>query len=402
MSRTTRVSPTTGALRPKLGRSRANVGVGIAALIVVLGLVLVGLQLHSSQSSSRDRVAARFVDRASVVSALTQAVFESAAAPSDATRAYGAAKVSGRSLDQAVTQGHLGYAVLLNQRGQIVAASRTLPESARARIRASAGFKAMLAGAPVLLSDVQPGGPGGAGTIELAVGIKSVSGPRVFVTALPTPLLSAFLGGYLRRIPTRDGTAYVVDSRGAIIASRDTRAVVGRRIAQPGLLRAAEHRSAGSFGRDGYFAAVAVPGSTWRVVLDLVEVDPLQRGVGLAEVAPVGALHRARYRRAGISRGAAAAAGQRRSVVNGQPAARGQQRSPGELECAAAPRVGAGAVQRGAGAVRVDRFARSPGAVAQDPDVRGSPQGPRGGSPVGGGAGLPWPDERRRRDGCAR
>lgn len=259
--------PTTGAWRARLDRHRANVAVVVAAVIVVVLLVLVGLQLQSTQASSRESVVSRFVDRAVVVSALTQAVFETVAAPSDATRTYGAATVSGRSLDRAVTKGQLGYAVLLDQRGKVVAESRTLTASTLARVRSSVGLKAVLAGTPVMLSDVAPGASGGAGVIDLAVAIKSSSGRRVLVSGLPTPLISAFVGSYLRRVPTRDGTAYVVDSRGGIVASRSARILIGRPIAQPGLLRAAQRHTSGSFGRDGYFATVAVPGSTWRVVL---------------------------------------------------------------------------------------------------------------------------------------
>jgi signal transduction histidine kinase len=264
------VSRKSGAGWVRFDRRRANVAVGVAAAAVVVLLVLVGLQLQSTQSSSRERVISRFVDRAAVVSALTQAIFDSLATPSDATREYGRATVSGRSLDRAVAQGHLAYALLLDQDRKVVAASRTLSDDALARARSSAAPKAVLAGARVLLSDVLPGTSAGATVVEVVVGIQSASGRRVLVTALPTPLVSAFLGSYLRRVPTRDGTAYVVDSRGNVAASRDAQILIGQAVTRPGLLQAVQRRSSGptgSFGKDGYFAAVAVPGSTWRVVL---------------------------------------------------------------------------------------------------------------------------------------
>jgi signal transduction histidine kinase len=119
----------------------------------------------------------------------------------------------------------------------------------------------------VSLSDVVPGGQGGEGVVELAVPVPTAGAPRVLVTAFPTTLLSGFLGNYLRRVPTRGGTAYVVDSHGAVVGDRDVRAPVGRPVTQPGLLRAIQRGSTGSFGPDGYFVAIGVPGSPWRVVL---------------------------------------------------------------------------------------------------------------------------------------
>jgi signal transduction histidine kinase len=119
----------------------------------------------------------------------------------------------------------------------------------------------------VSLSDVTPGGPGGSGVIDFAVSLKTAAGTRVLISGAPASLFSGFLGGYLKRVPTPAGTAYVLDSRGDVVAARDQRQAVGQRIDDPGLLASAHRRSSGSYGRDGYFAAVAVPGSTWRVVL---------------------------------------------------------------------------------------------------------------------------------------
>ena len=262
-----RGSRTAGSSWSSLSRRRANGVVGVAAVIVVAALVLVGLELRGTQADARRGLVSRFHDRAHVVSALTQAVFASAAAPSEATRKYGARTVSDDVLDAAVAQGHLAYAVLLDQHGNVIAASRTLTAGTRARVLSSAARKPVLAGAAVSLSDVMPGGPGGVGVIDLDVSLLSASGRRVLVSGVPAPLLSAFLSGYLRRLPTRDGTAYVADSHGNVVGSRDARAAVGQPVTQRGLLPAIQRRSAGVFGRDRYFVAVAVPGSSWRVVL---------------------------------------------------------------------------------------------------------------------------------------
>jgi signal transduction histidine kinase len=245
---------------------RVNGVVAIAALLVIGALALVGTRLQDNQASSRQLLISRFHDRADVVSALTQAVLGSAAATPEQRREYGGATVSAKALDGMVSEGRVEYAVLLDQHG-VVNASRTLSTDARARVLASPGLKRALGGAPVWLSDVAPAGPSGGGVIDLAVAFDTPNGRRVLVSGVPTSLFSAFLSSYLRRVPTRDGAAYVSDSRGQVVASPDPRAKAGAPVAQPGLAAAVRHGGSGSFGRDGYFAAVAVPGSTWTVVL---------------------------------------------------------------------------------------------------------------------------------------
>jgi signal transduction histidine kinase len=234
---------------------------------VVVVLALLAVELHRIQVDARQRVEARFHDRAQVVSALTEAVFSTATAPTEETRRYGSPAVSGRLLDQAVAKGHLAYAALLDPDGRVIAASQTLTPGARRRTLTSAALRPVLAGAPVSLSDVLTGGPGGAGVIDVAVALKTPAGRRVLVRGLPISLFTAFLGSYLRRVPTGGGTAYVLDSRGNVVAARDPKERAGARVASPGLLEAVGHGSAAAYGPDGYFAAVPVPASTWRVVL---------------------------------------------------------------------------------------------------------------------------------------
>jgi signal transduction histidine kinase len=212
-------------------------------------------------------VVSRFRDRAQVVSALTQAILASVAAPSETTQQYAAVTVSNRVMDQTVGQGHLAYAVLLDSHARVVAASQTLTAAARAQVLSSSALKSVLAGAPVFLSDVLPGGPGGTGVIDLDLPFRSAAGPRVLVVGVAPALVGPFLASYLRRIPTSGGTAYVLDSRGNVIGARGSGQVVGRPVVDPGLVAAAHDKSNGSYGHNGYFVAVAVPGTTWRVML---------------------------------------------------------------------------------------------------------------------------------------
>jgi signal transduction histidine kinase len=251
----------------RLDRRRANGVVGIAAVVAVAALVLIAVELHSTQATERRHLASRFNDRAIVISALTQAVLASAGSSPSVTMQYGSPRVSGRILDRAVVEGHLAYAVLLDQRRGVIAASRALRSTDRARVVSSPALGAVLHGAPVSLSDVMPGPVGGSGVIDFAVSLKTAAGVRVLVSGAPADLFSGFLSGYLQRVPTPAGTAYVLDSAADVVAARDRRPGVGRRVGDPALLASVQHHSSGSYARDGYFAAVPVPGSTWRVVL---------------------------------------------------------------------------------------------------------------------------------------
>src|SRR3954453_20708774 len=110
----------------EVAAGKARVIVALATLVVVAVLVVFAAQLHSTQSATRRDVASRFHDRAAVASALTQAIFSSAAASSDAAKEYGAATVGDRALDAAVKREHLEYAALLDERGTIIARSHGL------------------------------------------------------------------------------------------------------------------------------------------------------------------------------------------------------------------------------------------------------------------------------------
>lgn len=197
---------------------------------------------------------------------MIQAIFASVAATPEEARLYGSTTVSNRLLDEIVAKSHLAYAILVDQHARVIAASQQLTPAARAEVLSSRALEPVLAGAAVSLSDVLPGA-GGAGVVDLAVSLPTAAGRRVLISGTPASLFSVFLGSYLRRIPTAGGTAYLLDSHGNMVGARDPRLPVGQRVSDPGLLAALQHRSSGSYGKGRYFVAVAVPGSTWRVVL---------------------------------------------------------------------------------------------------------------------------------------
>jgi signal transduction histidine kinase len=251
----------------RLDKRRATGVVAVGALIVIAALVLIGVELHRSQTTERQQLTSRFHDRAETISALTQAVLSSAAAGSQLTKQYGSAKVSARVLDSAVRQAQLAYAAVLDRHGRVIAASHTLTPADRAQLLASPAIGSVLAGAQVTLTDVLPRSGTPSWVIAFALLLKTAAGTHVLVNAAPAGLLGEFLGSYLRRVPTPGGTAYVLDSRGHVVGARASTQPVGGSAGDAPLLRAMQRRSGGAYGADGYFTAVGVPGSTWRVVL---------------------------------------------------------------------------------------------------------------------------------------
>ena len=250
---------------------RADLVVAAAALVVAIAFVVLGLELAGTQSRARQTLTARFVDRARVVSALIQAEISSVATSTAATPAYESASVSGSALDRAVAQGHLAFAVVLAPSGQVVAASRTLTAADLSQALSSPAFARVRAGAPAWLTDVLSGGSGAAGVVDLGVPLRTPAGPRVLIGGLPAPALSAFLSTYLQDVGSSTGADYVVDSRGAVIASSASPVVTALARTARVPLRELDRGANRSYGHGQYFVSTTVPGSTWRVLLTTPE-----------------------------------------------------------------------------------------------------------------------------------
>jgi signal transduction histidine kinase len=131
----------------------------------------------------------------------------------------------------------------------------------RARLATGPAARAALAGRPAALGDISDGT-----TVDLATGFTAPAGRRVLVTGMPAAAIGAFLGSYLRRVPTRAGTAYVLDSRGVVVGARDARSPVGVPVGEADLAQrvTAAH---GAYGSDRYYIAEPIAGTSWRVVL---------------------------------------------------------------------------------------------------------------------------------------
>ncbi|HET6508848.1 MAG TPA: ATP-binding protein [Baekduia sp.] len=240
-----------------------STGAGIAVVAI---LVLFAMQLHATQTNSRSRSVARFQERAEIVSALMQAVVASAGAPAENARQYGGARVDDATLDRTAARGHVAAAALLDAHGAVLAASSGLTDADRARLRGSSAVRAALGGAPVAFGDVADG-PAAAPLVDLAAGFATPHGRRVLVEVAPISALSTFLNAYLARIPTRSGTAYVLDAHGRVVGARDPATAMGRTVPGRGLAAAAGGARDGGYAGGRHYVAAPVPGTTWRVVL---------------------------------------------------------------------------------------------------------------------------------------
>ena len=243
----------------------------VTFLVVVLGLF--AFALNRSHADDRHDAEQRFVERARISAALTESLFSSTAAQAAVqnSRRLGGAVVDSSRLESQVRESSLAYAVVLDERGRIIAATRGLPADARARLAAlPAPIRGGLRGRPFLSDFIDVRGT--AGVLEYAAPFKTQFGRRVLVQAFSATLISRFLGSYLGSIPdARRSTAYVLDSRGRVVGSPNPRQPGGSTVREPGLLTAlAGAERSGEFDSAGTarsFASAPVAGTSWRVVL---------------------------------------------------------------------------------------------------------------------------------------
>jgi signal transduction histidine kinase len=248
---------------------RRGIVLATAAIALLGVMVFSALELASSQHKTRRDVERRYTERAGVSAALTQSIFSSSAnsGQADAAKRYGAAKVSPQTLAAAVKRGNLEYAILLDPKGKVMASSPGTPALVLRRLATTPPYvRQVLRGQSFELTDVS--GKGRQRTLGYASPVPTRFGRRVLVSGFPPQLISAFLNGYLRKIPiVKGGAALVVDSRGAIVGSGVRSKAEFARQVDPDLAGAISDRNSGTYGHDRYFASSRVGNSTWRVVI---------------------------------------------------------------------------------------------------------------------------------------
>jgi PAS domain S-box-containing protein len=250
---------------------RTHLHAALRAWILAGLLLLVGFTgaLALSQRQSRDDIRASYAEHAAIGAGLTEAVLSSSSASAGRqyAKVFGGTRIPTTVLDAWARRTQSLSAVILDARGGVVAASSRTPRALTDALAARPRFvRRVLAGGTFSLSDIIRAG--GRPTIQYAVAFRTPAGRRLLVSAFRPQVLYAFFGDYLRRIPNPGGHAYVLDANGVVIGGATSHAArPGSPVHERGLLAAMRPgRQAGEFG-SRFFAASAVRGSGWHVVL---------------------------------------------------------------------------------------------------------------------------------------
>jgi signal transduction histidine kinase len=249
-------------------QTRIIVGVAIFALVGLIAAV--GIQLASTQRDQRRDIEDRFGDRAQISATMTYALFASATGAGAETNArrYGARRVTTEQMAAVQRSGGNTYLVLMAAGGTVLATSPGVAPAVVRELGARPAYvRQALGSAGFGLSNVLRHGTSPA-ALDFASSFNTRYGRRVIVTGLSPPLIGQFLAGYVSEVPTvKGGRAYVLDGRGAVIASTGRAGRPGERLDEPELLAAlAEGEDQGSYGDGRWFAESPVKSSPWRVV----------------------------------------------------------------------------------------------------------------------------------------
>jgi signal transduction histidine kinase len=268
------------------GKQRSAMTAAVMLLVFVVGLF--AFALARSHVQDRRDAETRFVERARISAALTESLFSSTAAQAaeQNSRRLGGKTIDQARLERQRSDSRLKYAVVLDEQGRIIAATRKLPAEVRARLTAQPGAtREALGGRGYNLSDFIAV-RGTKGFFEYTGRFKTKFGDRVLVSGFPASAISGFLAAYLGRLPdARQSTAYVLDARDRIVGSPSARQPSGSVVREPGLIAAlGSAKGRGEFDSSGTkrsFASAPVKGSTWKVVLS-ERSSTLYSGTGLA------------------------------------------------------------------------------------------------------------------------
>ena len=350
-----------------MSRRTAAIALAAAGLVVLALLTVFAIELSNTQAKSRQDIEARVHERAVLASALIESLLQTIPQQVPQYEAqFGGRVVSKRTMDARVAQNT--YLALLDSNGRLLASSRGLTQQARRELLKSASIRLVRSGQPYGLGDVVPYGHGT--LINLAARFPTRYGERILVSGSPPGLLASFLSGELRRIPGVTGAHnYVLDDNDKVIASNNPARPPGFRFTNAATVNALSRSSGDRNGR--YYEEVPLADSTWRIVLSAPDGPLFATVTGLRKWVPwmifiAFALVAAVALWLGGRVVRSAESDLRQANASLEAVNRELASSNDELERRARR---AGAFERGARAVRVDRVARPPGAAAQGPDV---------------------------------
>lgn len=255
--------PASGDERKLVGH---RLGVLLAAAVVVFGLLgAFGFELIHSQGDSRRQAERSFRAEARITSELTASLFRStvSGATSQAAKSFGGESVSDASLAKLVQQSHLPYALIVDARGAVLAASPGAPAGARLRASALLAKLNQRPSPQSWLSNLSPFRQ--TNVVEWALPFHTAHGQRVLVEAIDAKALTGFLGGYLKDpAGSAKRAGYIVDGDTRVIADSTGRAKLGDRLASPAKPDGGRYASPTG---ERYAATASLVGSDWRVVL---------------------------------------------------------------------------------------------------------------------------------------
>jgi signal transduction histidine kinase len=244
-------------------KRRDVVIVWLAGASLVLALLTVfAIELSNTQAKSRRDVTARVHERAVLAAALIDSLLQTVQEQTpQLAQLYGTAKVTAATLNAHRDRNE--YLVLLDARGNVLAASQGFTAQARANLARSAALRLVLARRTYGLGNLLPYGRTSA--VDFAVAFPTPHGKRILLTGFGPQALGPFLQGDLRKIPGVKGAHnYVIDGNDTVLASTNPAAGSGFRFPAPA--RAALARSSGER-RGHYYEQVGLANSTWRIVL---------------------------------------------------------------------------------------------------------------------------------------
>lgn len=251
-------------------RDRMTITVLALGVVVAAALSLFALILVDTRRSDRGNIEGRLRDRAKAGATLISSVFQASAATGRGSTAarYGGARVRPDVLARQARDGANAFLLVARPDGTVLAAAPGLPGAARTRLAGRPAWFRAAAARPIL-SVSNAGDSLVPRTLTFAQAFPAADGStRILVSGSDPRLLSQFFAASLRQLPAvRGARTYLLDRRGAVLASPGMRARLGAPVPEDGVLDALTRRGHGNLSANRYYAASVIAGTPWRVVI---------------------------------------------------------------------------------------------------------------------------------------
>jgi len=269
-------------------RRRGTIVLAALALALVIGTLATLIVL--SQDESRSRILTTFGLRGT-----TSATFVATFLAQQADREQGAARqfLSGSRVSPErfrIVGAAFGSdaAVLLDSAGRVLDVTPADPSLIGKPIAAHYPHLSAAERGSVAVSNVVPSAVKRAAVTAIAVPFPSSKGRRVFSAAYG--VAGSALGAFVdHTVPYRQHDVYLMDSAGRLLAASPRTHAATLNLANPRLARAVRRSSLGPVGGPGTpstFTTAAVPGTAWRIVIEVPDSRLYASIGGWARVIP--------------------------------------------------------------------------------------------------------------------